>query len=121
MMIDEYKNKMSFGRIIKIENDLLEEDIECITNDAALEWFLKNDPLLRHRRNGPAFIRQDSNTIISPYVIVESWWIMGRRHREDGPAIIFGNGDMAWFLNDQKVEVKSQEEFEKYLKLKSFW
>ena len=29
----------------------------------------------------------------------KSWWLNGKRHREDGPAIEWSNGDRAWFLN----------------------
>ena len=31
----------------------------------------------------------------------KSWWINGQRHREDGPAIEWANGDKEWCINDQ--------------------
>ena len=73
-----------------------------------------------------------------------SHYVNGKLHREDGPAIIEGNGDKfwmqnhmlhrldgpasefadggkEWFIWDEKIPVSSQEEFETYLKLKAFW
>jgi hypothetical protein len=44
--------------------------------------------------------------ISKPEVIVggddtKSWYLNGKRHREDGPAIEGANGDKFWYLNDQ--------------------
>ena len=32
----------------------------------------------------------------------KSWWINDQRHREDGPAIEWSNGDKEWWINGQK-------------------
>ena len=37
----------------------------------------------------------------------KSWWLNGKLHREDGPAIEYANGDKSWYLNNKKV---TQEE-----------
>ena len=29
------------------------------------------------------------------------WYLNGKRHREDGPAILHQNGDKYWYLNDE--------------------
>jgi hypothetical protein len=29
------------------------------------------------------------------------WWLNGKRHREDGPAVIWADGTQAWRLNDK--------------------
>lgn len=29
------------------------------------------------------------------------WYLNGKRHREDGPAVEYTNGDKYWFLNDE--------------------
>jgi hypothetical protein len=29
----------------------------------------------------------------------KSWYLNGKRHREDGPAIEWANGDKSWYLN----------------------
>jgi hypothetical protein len=28
------------------------------------------------------------------------WWLNGKRHRTDGPAVITANGDQEWYLNN---------------------
>jgi len=30
------------------------------------------------------------------------WYLNGKRHREDGPAVESANGDKYWFLNDKR-------------------
>ena len=44
----------------------------------------------------------------------------GELHREDGAALIYNNGNKEWYLNDKYIPVSSQEEFERYIKLKAF-
>ena len=29
----------------------------------------------------------------------KSWYLNGKRHREDGPAVEFADGDKSWYLN----------------------
>lgn len=72
-------------------------------------WFFKG---AFHRKNGPAFIDCYGNTY---------WFFNGHLHRNDGPAIELSNGDKQWYLNDRCIECSSQREFEKLIKLKSFW
>jgi hypothetical protein len=45
-----------------------------------------------------------------------SWW-----HSETGPAYIAPYGYKMWFLYSKHVPCKTQEEFEKLMKLKAFW
>jgi hypothetical protein len=33
----------------------------------------------------------------------KQWWLNGKRHRVDGPAIEFANGSKQWWLNDNPV------------------
>ena len=48
-------------------------------------------------------------------------------HRLDGPAVtyiennILGIDDSEWWYHGTMTPCKSQEEFEKYIKLKAFW
>lgn len=46
-------------------------------------------------------------------------------HREDGPAVeyIGGSckGDKYWWLDGKCLDVKTQEQFELYMRLKVFW
>ena len=40
------------------------------------------------------------------------WYINGKLHREDGPAIEYRNGDKSWYLNDKPY---SEEEYQQRL------
>jgi hypothetical protein len=60
----------------------------------------------------------------------DRWWYdkNGVFHREDGPAIItltfHGNvsfWNKYWWWRGEPVYCKTQEEFERFLKLKAFW
>ena len=33
----------------------------------------------------------------------KSWWLNGKRHREDGPAIEYADGNKFWCLNGERV------------------
>lgn len=54
--------------------------------------------------------------------------ITNKLHREDGPAVEYDdNPDIeyadykSWWINGEKVNCFSQEEFENFMKLKAFW
>ena len=83
----------------------------------AIEWsdgsyvWKTND--LYHRVGGPA---------ISYSHGTKEWWVNGKRHREDGPAYENKNRGIArWYINDELLTCQTQEEFEQYIRLKSFW
>jgi hypothetical protein len=42
---------------------------------------------------------------------IEEWWIHGKLHRIDGPAIEYPSGRKEWWINDEEF---SKEEFEKH-------
>src|SRR5208282_4000465 len=66
-----------------------------------------------HREDGPAIIFPDGDT---------SWFYLGVLHRTDGPAIDWKvENRFVWSLHGKRLDVKTQEEFEHYLKLKAFW
>jgi hypothetical protein len=65
-----------------------------------------------HRENGPAIEDENGDRF---------WFINDKLHRLDGPAAEFADGSKEWFLDDILLPVKSQKEFESYLKLKAFW
>jgi len=46
-----------------------------------------------HRLDGPAMVTDHDGT-------EEVWYKDGKLHREDGPAIIYGNGQEYYYLND---------------------
>jgi hypothetical protein len=47
--------------------------------------------------------------------MMKTWWINGKRHREDGPAIDNGY-TRQWWLNGERVKVKNQDEFDDCMK-----
>jgi hypothetical protein len=65
-----------------------------------------------HRLDGPAVEYADGH---------KAWCQNGNLHREDGPAIEHANGVKSWYINNIKINCKTQEEFDKLLKLKLFW
>ena len=51
----------------------------------------------------------------------KSWWVNGKRHRIDGPAAEYPNGNKEWWVNGKYIECSTQEEFDRLIKLSSFW
>ena len=73
-------------------------------------WYI-NDQL--HREDGPAIEYTNGDKV---------WYINGQPHREDGPACEYFNGEKYWWINGKRIDCKSQEEFERLLKIgKAFW
>jgi len=33
----------------------------------------------------------------------QEWWVNGNPHREDGPAVIHANGTQEWWVNDKNI------------------
>ena len=36
----------------------------------------------------------------------KEWYLNGELHREDGPAVEYSNGDKRWYLNDKLIIVR---------------
>ena len=51
----------------------------------------------------------------------KEWFLEGKLHRVDGPACEWANGGKYWYYHGTKLDCSSQEEFEKLLRLKAFW
>ena len=65
-----------------------------------------------HRDDGPAIEDAKGN----------KWWYQySLVHRENGPAIVSFDGVETWWIKNKILKVNSQEEFERYMKLKAFW
>ena len=43
----------------------------------------------------------------------KEWWLNGKRHREDGPAIEWSNGYKEWYLNGKEL---TEDEWERKTK-----
>jgi hypothetical protein len=84
------------------------------TSHSGMTYYWKDNEL--HREDGPAVEWPDGSSI---------WVYNGRQHRLDGPAkhILVSNKIWydTWWVDGKLVPVKSQKEFEQYLKLKVFW
>ena len=52
--------------------------------------------------------RTDGPAIIHPNG-TQSWWINGNLHREFGPAVIYPNGSKQWYLNG--IQYEPQDKF----------
>src|SRR5258708_6182686 len=76
-------------------------------NDGGKEW--QQDGKL-HRINGPAI----------SFVGMKVWYINGKRHRLDGPAVEVITGERYWWHQGKYIPVRSQENYERYLKLIGF-
>jgi len=104
-----------------------------IDQDGNKRWYNEQSQL--HREDGPA-VEWVNGT--------KSWYQYGQRHRDDGPAIEWVNGakfwyqhnllhredghavehvngDKEWWFSGKRLHINSQEEFERYMKLKAFW
>jgi hypothetical protein len=85
-----------------------EDGPAVILNNGSKFWYLNNK---RHRLDGPANEWFNGN---------KSWWINGKRHRIDGPAFTYA-GIEEWWYNDKRIDCKTQEEFERLIRIKAFW
>jgi hypothetical protein len=65
--------------------------------------------------------REDGPAIEMTYY--KAYFINDKRHREDGPAIEFfdGSGSKQWYINGQYIPCTTQKEFERIMRLKAFW
>ena len=71
-----------------------------------------NDKNQYHRDDGPAIEYSNGN---------KYWYQQGQLHREDGPAVESADGTQQWWFKGKQLNVSSQEEFIRHLKLKAFW
>lgn len=68
-----------------------------------------------HSVNGSRHYYEEPNVFVD-----DKRWFQ-QYHRLDGPAIEYAEGQKWWYWHGVYVPVKSQEEFERWLKLQAFW
>jgi len=78
--------------------------------DGTIEYF-DSRTKFNHREDGPAIIYSNG---------IKLWLKQGWRHRLDGPAVECPLIDNEWWIEGNYIPVKSQEEFERYLRLIAF-
>jgi hypothetical protein len=50
----------------------------------------------------------------------KEWYCHGELHRTDGPAIEWRDGDKCWYYHGEKVNCNSQKEFKQLIRLRAF-
>lgn len=70
-----------------------------------------------HNEKGPAKIWSAG----SEFWYQKFWYQDNKKHRMDGPAREYATGIKEWHYQDQYIDCSSQQEFERYLRLKSLW
>tara|TARA_R110000868_G_scaffold99024_4_gene272662 strand:- start:19250 stop:19510 length:261 start_codon:yes stop_codon:yes gene_type:complete len=50
----------------------------------------------------------------------KEWYLNGKRHRLDGPACEWNNGNKSWWYHDKRIECKDNQEFLRMIKLMIF-
>jgi len=88
------------------------ENWDCLKEWSYGKILYENNLKIYSNDFGKWYYKQNSN---NPHRLNEN-----DLHRLDGPAIEYNNGNKEYYVNGQYVPVKSQKEFEKYLKLMAF-
>jgi hypothetical protein len=86
------------------------ENYNRIKKENWATYYYLNDKL--HRTDGPAIEYANGS---------KYWWQNGLKHRINGPAVEWTDGSKSWWFKGKKIKCDSQEEFERYIKLKLFW
>jgi len=82
----------------------------CRINEYGDKFYRLNNIL--HREDGPAYESSEGS---------KRWYLNGLLHREDGPAVEYSWGIKYWYYHGEKIDVSSQEEFKRLIKLKTLW
>jgi len=102
---------IDYGKIIYYKGEKIDREggpaIEYI--NAAKSWYIDGK---LNRVDGPAreFVNGD-----------KVWYYQGKLHRIDGPAVEGTNSIKYWYYQGQQINCKTQQEFEKLIKLRLFW
>jgi hypothetical protein len=52
----------------------------------------------------------------------DKWWFLnGKLHRENGPAVEWINAYKEWCINGELLPCTTQKQFEQLMRLKAFW
>ena len=87
------------------------EELDINITATGTKYHYKKGTWIYHRLDGPA---------IEWYNGDKSWFVDGYLHRLDGPAEVWARGN-AWYINGKQIHCRTQEEFERLIKLKYFW
>ena len=54
---------------------------------------------------------------VKVYTNRTDWYLNGKRHREDGPAIELSNGDKYWYINGEELSEETFLLFQKKISI----
>jgi hypothetical protein len=100
-------NKYKFGIFYYLYNDFNILNRPSINIDKV--W---NKKWKLHRLDGPAAEYANGD---------KKYFQNGKLHRINGPAVEYVDGYKEWWFEGKFIKCNSQEEFERYIKLKLFW
>ena len=70
-------------------------------------WKVMQNPKIGYDGNKRWYVNGKPHRLDGPAIEHKSglklWYVNGKKHRIDGPAIIFKDGSYAWFVNDIDV------------------
>jgi len=101
----------SFGK----KTLLISRELHPLPNAKKLAW-LENKEFGRHEidpKTGlslPTFIKHDGT---------QEWWEDSKLHREDGPAVIYPDGDEAYYIGDMSLKKVEWEKHPSVLKFRA--
>ena len=101
---------------IDSNGDLIEVREEKGFGEASYEAIVYRKNGVKHRLDGPAEVINEHCC----YGNGSFWYKEGKQHRLDGPAII-KDDEKYWYYEGKEIDCKSQEEFDRLIKLKLFW
>lgn len=86
---------------------------EYIVQEEYFTFYYTNQSMKQlHREDGPAIEGYPSMIVLSDVYFTQQWFVKGKRHRTDGPAIVNlkvdGSAEYAWWLNGKEY---TEEEF----------
>lgn len=70
----------------------------------ARSTFRNKHYLLTTRLHESPFIKKITIALTSKTITandIQTWWINGKKHRNDGPAVIYADGGEEWLLNGE--------------------
>ena len=86
------------------------EYLPAVITDDYIAYYVNNQ---LHNPFGPAMIYANGTRY---------YYLNGKQHRMDGPAVVIpSKKEEKWYIDGMQIEVSTQEDFERYLKLNSFW
>lgn len=92
------------------KDNLAQEEYYTLINVMGDKFHYYNK--LLHKADGPSIEFSSGR---------REWYYNGVRHRENGPALEFPDGSKHWYYKGKLVDVNSQQEFEKFIKLIFFF